>query len=330
MLEDDRSTVLDAAQPQRSLSNQSATRSRSGAGTGTAYAPSLSPNGIYPVAQREYPNLDDDYPQHDDLEYNNYHAHNHDLSGQSSAQFPLVGDGAPYGGVHPAPSAHAAGSGYTGVSPYDEEDMYGAYAPRSLGYDEEHAYHDKAGASSPHGYGGEDKDVYPPVPNDKSVNGGLGQGVDPRTIEAAPWWRRALWDDTPDARREWEHTMGLGIQRWPVGCWCLTLAMCGVMIYQLVHMHSLTGSVIQTKPSFNYMIGPSGAVLINEGARFDGCIKNTPNISDISWVCPAYSNLASVTSSQASCTMSDVCGFGGWGADEDPNQTFRFVGASFE
>lgn len=330
VLQDDRSTTVGPPQPHRSPSNQSATPSRSAAGTG--YTPSVSPGGIYPVAQREYPTLDDEYAGHDDLEYDQYHAHNR--SGESSAQLPLVNDGAPYGGVHSglhpaAPGSRALGSGYSGVSPYDEEDIYGTYAPRSLGYDEEqHAYHNKAGQASPYGYGQEGKDVYPPAavsPNDKSFGSGAGQGVDPGTIEAAPWWRRAIWDTTPDERREWEHRQGLGIQRWPFGCWILTLVMCGVMVYQLVHMHSLTGSVIQTKPSINYMIGPSGAVLINEGARFDGCIKNTPNISDISWVCPAYSNLASVTSDQASCTMSDVCGFGGWATGEDPDQTFRFV-----
>lgn len=39
-----------------------------------------------------------------------------------------------------------------------------------------------------------------------------------------------------------------------------------------------TGSPIQTKPSFNPMIGPSGASLINSGARFAGCMKNVPNV----------------------------------------------------
>ena len=44
--------------------------------------------------------------------------------------------------------------------------------------------------------------------------------------------------------------------------------MCGLMAYELVRNHSITGSVIATKPTFNYMIGPSPSVLINIGARF--------------------------------------------------------------
>ncbi len=316
MLEDDRSTVV-GPQPQRSLSNQSATRSGSGAGPAHA---------IYPVAQRKYPTLDDDYAGQDDLEYNHYHQPAR--SGESSAQLPLVGAAAAYGAVHSAATTPVGNSrGYANVSPYDEEDLYGNYAPRSLGYDEEHAYHDKPGQLSPHAYGDDDgKDVYPPAPGDKAVHGGPGLVVDPRTLPVSAWWRRAFWGDkTPAERREWEHRNGLGIQRWPFACWALTLIMCAVMVYQLVHMHSLTGSVIQTKPSINWMIGPSGAVLINEGARFNGCIKNTPNITDIDWICPKYSNVASVTTAQASCSMSDVCGFGGWTSTEEPSQSFRFV-----
>ena len=336
VLPDDRSAVITKAQtPTQINRNQSARSAQSDVypPSQARSSPAASPNAIYAVAPREYPDLDDDYAGNDDVEYNTYHTHDH--SGQSSAQLPLVNEGAPYGGAHlgvsaSVPGGHSPGSGYSGVSPYDEEDIYGAYAPRSLGYDEEQVYHDKAGQLSPHGYfdqpGDGDKDAYPPTPNDKAIGPGAGQDMDPRMLPVSAWWRRATWGDvTPAARREWEHRQGLGIQRWPFACWGLGLAMCAVMVYQLVHMHSLTGSVIQTKPSINYMIGPSGAVLINEGARFDGCIKSTPNVSDISWVCPAYSNKASVTSAEASCTMSDVCGFGGWATDEDPNQTFRFV-----
>ena len=49
--------------------------------------------------------------------------------------------------------------------------------------------------------------------------------------------------------------------------------MTGVMVYELVRNHSVTGSVIATRPVFNYMIGPSPGVLINLGARFPPCMK---------------------------------------------------------
>lgn len=49
--------------------------------------------------------------------------------------------------------------------------------------------------------------------------------------------------------------------------------MTGIMIYELIRNHALTGSVIATKPYFNYMIGPSSSVLINIGARFPPCMK---------------------------------------------------------
>lgn len=98
------------------------------------------------------------------------------------------------------------------------------------------------------------------------------------------------------------------------------------MIVELVKMKSITGSPIQTKPSFNVMIGecyvcssvclegpgcpqsgspglrspirlhsreltlrsslpptagPSAEVLINQGARFAGCMKYIPDVSMI-------------------------------------------------
>lgn len=50
--------------------------------------------------------------------------------------------------------------------------------------------------------------------------------------------------------------------------------MIGVMAYELVRNNALTGSVIATRPQFNYMIGPSPSVLINIGARFPPCMRN--------------------------------------------------------
>lgn len=57
-------------------------------------------------------------------------------------------------------------------------------------------------------------------------------------------------------------------QKWPIMTWCLVTIMTCLMIWELVVNKQKTGSVIATKPTFNYMIGPSFEVLINIGARF--------------------------------------------------------------
>jgi len=49
--------------------------------------------------------------------------------------------------------------------------------------------------------------------------------------------------------------------------------MVAVFAYELARNSALTGSVIATKPTFNWMIGPSSATLINMGARFVPCMK---------------------------------------------------------
>lgn len=97
-----------------------------------------------------------------------------------------------------------------------------------------------------------DDDSYPPQPRSK----GFGDVDDqqPRDVEGmrpAPTIQRLLYDTTPNELRIHEHKRGLGIQQRPWACWVLSLIMIGVMIYELVHMSQLTGSPIQTKPSFN-------------------------------------------------------------------------------
>ena len=89
-------------------------------------------------------------------------------------------------------------------------------------------------------------------------------------------------------------------------------------------------------PQFNPMIGPSPYVLINMGARYQPCMHNMHNVQDrasgnISWPCPWAT---SRSGSDASCTLSQLCGFGGvpephaGGSLSDspyPNQWYRFI-----
>ncbi|KAL8279240.1 hypothetical protein RQP46_008277 [Phenoliferia psychrophenolica] len=159
----------------------------------------------------------------------------------------------------------------------------------------------------------------------QQLNKGYGGDVQPRSLggQAPPTWRRLIYDSTPNEIRIEEHKRGLGVQARPWACWILSVIMIAVMIYELVKMSNITGSPIQTKPSFNVMIGPSGAVLINLGARFAGCMKYIANVTDIDWVCLADTNKATISSSEATCTMSQICGFGGF-TDNKPDQSFRF------
>ncbi|KAJ5257026.1 hypothetical protein N7478_013130 [Penicillium angulare] len=118
----------------------------------------------------------------------------------------------------------------------------------------------------------------------------------------------------------------------PYVTWLLTLIQVIVFIVELVKSAQLTGSPIETKPSFNPMIGPSAYVQIYIGARYDPCMKNIPNIQDanttIAFPCP------NATSTVSECTLSQACGFGGvpnphpgGTLDETPapNQWFRFI-----
>lgn len=97
----------------------------------------------------------------------------------------------------------------------------------------------------------------------------------------------------------------------------------------------LTGSVIETKPSFNPMIGPSPYVQIYMGARYNPCMKNVEGVQNANhtllWLCP---NATSTTVTGTGCSLSEVCGFSGvpnphvGGSTDDqpsPNQWYRFI-----
>lgn len=74
------------------------------------------------------------------------------------------------------------------------------------------------------------------------------------------------------------------------------------------------------------MIGPSPYILINMGARFVPCMHNVKAIQEakgpVSWPCPWS------TTNENTCTLSELCGFGGVqqpGQPPEPNQWFRFI-----
>lgn len=109
----------------------------------------------------------------------------------------------------------------------------------------------------------------------------------------------------------------------PYFCWLVSLIQIAVFIAELAKMGQLTGSPIQTKPSFNPMIGPSSYVQINMGARFTPCMHAIKDITDdrtINFPCP---NSTDATTNV--CSLSELCGMGGLKDDQTPNQWWRFI-----
>ena len=111
-----------------------------------------------------------------------------------------------------------------------------------------------------------------------------------------------------------------------------------VFIAELVKMSMLTGSPIETKPSFNPMIGPSPYVQINMGARYVPCMRSEEGVQDtptppIQWPCP------NSTTASGSCSLSKLCGMSGvpdsyvdsknpnsnLNTIPAPNQWYRFI-----
>ncbi|EFP77158.1 hypothetical protein PGT21_011512 [Puccinia graminis f. sp. tritici] len=140
-------------------------------------------------------------------------------------------------------------------------------------------------------------------------------------IYRPPVWKRIFWDTTPLDQRILNHQHGVGIQDRAYICWLLSIGMFIALIMEFVTNAKYQGTPIATKPTFNFMIGPSPEVLINTGARFTPCIKNVPALSNIPFPC------LNSTSTDTTCSQSleSVCGFGGFSQPGQPDQKFRFV-----
>lgn len=124
-------------------------------------------------------------------------------------------------------------------------------------------------------------------------------------------------------------------KRIPWVTYTLSLIQISVFIAELIKMSILTGSPIATKP-FNPMIGPSPNLLINMGARYVPCMRNTDGIQN-SHVAIAFPCPNTTATNVPSCTLSEVCGFNGvppvdpthpytsLNEQPAPNQWFRFI-----
>ncbi|KAI9667400.1 MAG: hypothetical protein M1821_000215 [Bathelium mastoideum] len=136
-------------------------------------------------------------------------------------------------------------------------------------------------------------------------------------------------------RRTWKERLFGGKITWVV--YFFTIVQLIVFLVEIIRNAVLTHSPIEIHPQFNPMIGPSPYVLINMGARYVPCMRNTPGVQDntlsatpLSFPCP---NTTSVTPAPE-CSLSELCGFSGVpnphpnGSLNDkpaPNQWFRFI-----
>ncbi|KAF3939297.1 hypothetical protein ABW19_dt0200359 [Dactylella cylindrospora] len=115
----------------------------------------------------------------------------------------------------------------------------------------------------------------------------------------------------------------------PFFCYIISLVQIGVFIAEIVKNAQLTGSPIQTKPTFNPMIGPSPYVMINMGARFVPCMKEQLTIgsgTEVPWPCPNATTDTFSTALGNVCSLQELCGFEYF---EEPNQWYRFITPMF-
>ena len=200
-----------------------------------------------------------------------------------------------------------------------QDDSYQLHPQRSHGSD--HGYHGAGYGVSPY------SDDIPLRPHPKQTSSDMYGHDQQRYFSegAYPPQDPAVVDRSSRSDRRSRRGLFSGKIPWVV--YAFTLIQVAVFIAELIRNGVLTKTPIQTKPSFNPMIGPSPYVRINMGARFVPCMRSTPQGKDtsITWPCPA-----SVSSDPASpdnkCTLSELCGFGGSNTNHDiPNQWFRFI-----
>jgi len=140
--------------------------------------------------------------------------------------------------------------------------------------------------------------------------------------KSSPWSRFKDSGRYPLEQRIEDKKRGIGRQRYPFVAWTLTAIMLGVFIYELVVNWKAQGTPFSFHPVVNPMLGPSTSALIHVGARFVPCMKQVQGIpAEFSF--PCLNNTANPPTSM--CSISDICGFGGFGPNSEPNQWFRFI-----
>lgn len=82
-----------------------------------------------------------------------------------------------------------------------------------------------------------------------------------------------------------------------------------------------TGSLIQTTPTFNYMIGPTPGILTMFAGRFIPCMKSTGyDKAGSRFIC-----MSGIKGVNGTCSLADTCSWVFPFDQSNPNQWFRFI-----
>ncbi|KAI0361329.1 rhomboid-domain-containing protein [Trametes cingulata] len=243
--------------------------------------------------------------------YEREHDHDHDHDHSESDSKPLLD--------HPQPSAQ---SSTTAINPVYEPDY-------RYSYTDEHFNYYPSGPSQ-----SQTKldDPFTPKPEDYARQTQYEQldYAEPFTAPAAksspvmtkrPNMFQRYFGLYPLEQRIEDKKRGIGVQRHPIACYALSVAMLGVLIYELVTNAKAQGSPFSFKPTVNPMLGPSTSALIQLGARFPPCMKSVTGLT-ITTPVPCLNNTANPATQL--CSLEEICNFGGFHG-ETPNQWFRFI-----
>ncbi|KAI9494844.1 hypothetical protein BDB00DRAFT_973935 [Zychaea mexicana] len=88
---------------------------------------------------------------------------------------------------------------------------------------------------------------------------------------------------------------------------------------EFIMNRELSGEFFEFDP-FNPMLGPSTQTMIQSGARYIPCMKNTTSLIN-----PAFALSNRRVTVRSTCSLQDVCGMGGFLIDTIPDQGFRFI-----
>ncbi|KAI7855096.1 rhomboid family-domain-containing protein [Circinella umbellata] len=168
--------------------------------------------------------------------------------------------------------------------------------------------------------------------------------------------------------REWIDVFSSGVTpfgkpAWPpVFIWIIIILLFFVMSGELLVSKETVGEFIELKP-FNYMLGPSIQIIIQTGARFPPCMRNTAHMpptqnyicinattaetiqtstfislfeseNEVSTTQRLLQQENNITESENNtdymmelsiCSLEDICGFGGFANEKAPDQAFRFL-----
>ncbi|KAI1822529.1 hypothetical protein F4861DRAFT_532199 [Xylaria intraflava] len=190
-------------------------------------------------------------------------------------------------------------------------------------------------------------DEIPLQPHNKRPLGYLDESTD-HVYDADPSIRRNHSSGKRNIHFGQMGMFGSDKRRIPFVVYLFSIIQVAVFIAELVKAAQLTGSPIETSPTFNPLIGPSPQVLINMGSRYIPCMKNVNGIQNFvpppgvhlsspgfPFNCPNSTN-NDLNDPSNQCTLSELCGFGGvpnpeWqGANglqqkPEPDQWFRFI-----